>query len=45
MQVPSTHVPDVEDEATMCAMAAAISQVENGVPAVMDDVKKGWNLL
>lgn len=45
MQVPSTHVPDVEDEATMCAMAAAISQVENGVPAVMDDAKKGWNLL
>jgi len=45
MQVPSTHVPDVEDEATMCAMAAAISQVENGVPANMDDVYKGWELL
>lgn len=45
MQVPSTHVPDINDKATMCAMAAAISQVENGVPAVMEDVRKGWDLL
>jgi len=45
MQVPSTHVPDVEDEATMCAMAAAISLVENGVSANMNDVCKGWELL
>jgi ribosomal protein S17E len=45
MQVPSTHVPDINDKATMCAMAAAISQVENGVPAVMEDVRKGWELL
>ena len=29
----------------MCAFAAAISQVENGVPAVMEDVRKGWELL
>jgi len=45
MQVPSTHVPDINDKETMCAMAAAISQVENGVPAVMADVEKGWELL
>lgn len=45
MQVPSTYVIDIEDKATMCAMAAAISQVENGVPANMDDVRKGWELL
>ncbi len=45
MQVPSTYVIDIEDKATMCAMAAAISQVENGVPAVMEDVHKGWDLL
>ena len=45
MQVPSTYVIDIEDKATMCAMAAAISQVENGVPAVMEDVRKGWDLL
>lgn len=45
MQVPSTYVPDVNDRATMCAFAAAMSRVENGVPAVMADVVAGWNLL
>lgn len=45
MQVPSTFVPNVDDKATMCAFAAAISQVENGVPAVMEDVEAGWELL
>lgn len=45
MQVPAVYVPDVDDRATMCAMAAAISQVENGVPAVMSEVECGWNLL
>lgn len=45
MQVPSTFVPDVDDKATMCAFAAAISQVENGVPAVMEDVEVAWALL
>lgn len=45
MQVPSSHVPDVNDKAIMCAFAAAISRVENGVPAVMADVVAGWNLL
>ncbi len=45
MQVPSSFVPNVDDKATMCAFAAAISQVENGVPAVMEDVEAGWELL
>lgn len=45
MQVPAVYVPDVEDKATMIAMAAAISRVENGVPAVPSDVEAGWNLL
>ena len=45
MQVPASHVPDINDRATMCAFAAAISQVENGVPAVMADVQAGWSLL
>ncbi|MCD7926646.1 MAG: structural protein P5 [Bacteroides sp.] len=45
MQVPAVYVPDVNDKATMCAFAAAISQVECGVPAVMADVEAGWNLL
>lgn len=45
MQVPTTYVPDVKDKTTMCAFAAAISQVENGVPAVMSDVESGWEVL
>lgn len=45
MEVPTTYVPDVNDKDTMCAFAAAISQVENGVPAVMADVVAGWELL
>ena len=45
IQVPATFVPDVDDKGTMCALAAAISQVENGIPAVMADVEAGWDLL
>lgn len=45
MQVPSTYVPDVEEKGTMCALAAAISEVENGVPAVMSEIEEGWELL
>ena len=45
MQVPSVYVPDINDKATMCAFAAAISEVENGVPAVMADIEAGWELL
>lgn len=45
LEVPSTFVPDVDDKDTMCAFAAAISLVENGIPANMDDIVKGWELL
>lgn len=45
LQVPSTFVPDVNDKDTMCAFAAAVSQVENGVPTVMAEVTAGWDLL
>ena len=45
MQVPSSYVPNVEDKGTMCALAAAISEVENGVPAVMSEIEEGWALL
>ena len=45
MQVPYTYVPDVEEKGTMCALAAAISEVENGVPAVMSEIEEGWELL
>lgn len=45
MQVPSTYVLDIEDREVMCAFAAAISQVEIGIPAVKSDIEKGWELL
>ena len=45
LQVPATYEPDVDDRDTMCALAAAISRVENGLPAVMEDVERGWELL
>lgn len=45
LQVPAVHVVDISDKNEMCALAAAISYVENGVPAVMDDVFAGWDLL
>lgn len=45
MRVPTTFVPDVYDRETMTALAAAISEVENGLPAVMEDVEAGWDAL
>ncbi|MGN0049292.1 MAG: structural protein P5 [Bacteroides sp.] len=45
LQVPDSYEPDIDDRCTMCAMAAAMSKVENGCEAVMDDVYKGWELL
>ena len=36
---------DVDDRRTMCGLAAAMSRVENGVPAVTADVEAGWELL
>ena len=45
LQVPASYSLDVDDKSTMCAMAAAISEVENGVPAVMSDIEAGWELL
>ncbi|RHI05081.1 structural protein P5 [Bacteroides sp. AM16-24] len=45
MHVPESYIPDVDDRQTMCAFVAAMSQVENGIPAVMEDIEAGWNLL
>ena len=45
MQVPSTFVPDVDDKRTMCLIAAAISRMENGVEANMEEIETGWELL
>lgn len=36
-------MPDIHDKDVMCGIVAAMSLMENGVPAVMDDVYKGWN--
>ncbi len=36
---------DISHKETMCSLAAAMSRVENGVPAVMSDVEAGWSLL
>lgn len=36
---------DMKDRRTAILMAAAISYVENGVKADMDDVMRGWELL
>lgn len=45
MGVGSTHELDVKDKSEMCKMAAAISKVENGIPAIMSDIYAGWDLL
>ena len=45
LQVPDSYVPDVDDRDTMCALAAAISRVENGVTADMEEVLAGWEML
>lgn len=45
LQVPTTYEPDVDDKHTMCRLAAAMSRVENGVPAVLSDIEQGWDLI
>lgn len=35
---------DTRNEQTMCAIVAAMSFVENGVEADMDEVREGWRL-
>ncbi len=42
--VASDVVPDVTDKDEMCSIVAAMSHMENGVSANMDDVEKGWSL-
>ena len=36
---------DVNDKGTMVALAAAISAMENGEPAVVSDIEAGWETL
>lgn len=42
--IPADRPLDTRDRATMLRMAAAISRVENGVAADMDEVERGWEL-
>ncbi len=39
-----SHI-DVGDKGTLCNLAAAMSRVENGLPAVISDIEAGWALL
>ena len=43
--VQPDQVVDVYNRTIMCRIAAAMSRVENGVPANMTDVNAGWDLL
>ena len=45
MGVPPVYVPNVDDKVTMCLFASAISYVENGRVAEMEEIADGWDLL
>lgn len=43
--VQPDQVVDVNNRSVMCRIAAAMSRVENSIPADMVDVNRGWDLL
>lgn len=43
--MPASAEPRISNKVVMCSIVAAMSHMENGVPAVMEDVYKGWELL
>lgn len=45
MGVSDMWCPNVDDKVTMIMFASAISYVENGVLAEVEDVVKGWELI
>lgn len=45
MGVPPVYVPNVEDKASMCLFAYAISYFENGEVPVMEEISEGWDKL
>ena len=45
LEVSPDWIPNVEDKSTMCMVAYAISQFENGVEPLMDEISEGWDLL
>ena len=36
--------PDTDSAEVMCSIVAAMSHMENGIPARMEDVRAGWEL-
>lgn len=43
--MPESACPRISNKVVMCSIVAAMSHFENGVPAVMVDVYRGWDLL
>ena len=43
--MPADAEPRITNKTVMCSIVAAMSYMENGVPAVMEDIYKGWDLL
>lgn len=43
--MPADTEPRITNKVVMCSIVAAMSHFENGVPAVMEDIYKGWELL
>ncbi len=40
----SDETPDINNRQQMCAIVSAMSYMENGVKAILEDVEKGWSL-
>ena len=45
VEMPADACPRISNKIVMCGIVAAMSEFENGVPAVMEDIYKGWELL
>lgn len=43
--VSPDYAPNVEDKASMCLFAYAISYFENGIEPMMEEIAEGWELL
>ena len=43
--MPESAEPRITNKTVMCSIVAAMSYMENGVPAVTEDIYKGWELL
>lgn len=43
--MPETAEPNISNKVVMCNIVSAMSYMENGKAAVMEDIHKGWELL